>query len=273
MSTFLSLLMILGSILLVAACTGLFYYGRRYLVTPEGKRLIARISGMKVADEVDVEDVNVLRTDVLPASASNVAKMDVVEPGNVITYTTDFSGGDSVVTASMTLTPKTQEMFGERRWVTKPEGPSKAVWVGNEWIFRIPSAEGGNFVWMKGTLIPTLGSLADFYKGDDNDPGPAKLFKNLGQNIYGKEIVYSLPGGLTQGTQWRVHDIGKFFFDVEGNTDGIVYDGDRTFFVTSRQMEGTDWLFYIDARDEARGRGGLFRCTPFDPEMDIKQLF
>lgn len=272
MPTFLSFLMILGFLLLVAACVGLYYYGRRYLATPEGKRLIARLTGMKVAKSVDVEDEDVMQTDLLSSTASAEEKLHVASPGQVVSYVEDM-GSDHQVKGTMVMQPMTQQMFGQRLWVAKPEQPSKAILVGGEWIFRVPSTEKGRHIWMKGRLVETPGSLATFYKGTEERPGPAKKFKNSGQSLLAEESVYTLPAGIEAGATWRVHDIGKFRFEVTGDTNGIVYDGDSTFFVTSRQNDGEDWLFFIDARDEARGYGGLFRCEPFDPATDIKQLF
>lgn len=272
MPTFLTFLRIFSFLMVVAACVGLYYYGRRYVATPEGKRLIARLTGMKVAKPVDVEDEDVMKTDTLPSTASPEEKLHVAEPGQVVSYVEDM-GRDHQVKGTMVMQPMTQQMFGQRLWVAKPEQPSKAILVGGEWIFRVPSAEGGRHLWMKGRLVETPGSLANFYKGTETNPGPAKKFKRLGQNLLAEEIVYTLPAGIEAGTTWKVHDIGKFRFEVTGDTNGIVFNGDYTYFVTSRQNDGEDWLFFIDAREEARGYGGLFRCEPFDPATDIKQLF
>lgn len=270
MSTSLNCLMIAAIICALVGLGALVRYGLKFAKTKEGKRLIARLSGMQV---VNLENVEALPTDKLAPDADPQAKLRVVEPGQVVKYTTDFGPIDHQVRASLTLQPMTQAT-GSKEWVEKNEKPSQIIRVGDEWILRVPFGEKGRPVWLKGHFIDVSGlRLDDFYKGTEQDPGPAKQFKRLKQSLSAPAVTYKLPHQLTPNTLWRIHDIGAFQIEVKGDADGIAENSDFVYFVTSKESGGEDWLVFLDARDEAVGTGGIFRCEPFSPSADIKQLF
>lgn len=270
MSNFLNILMTIAIVGALVGLGGVIYYALKFAKTTEGKRLIARISGMTVTN---LEEVESLPTDKLSVKAKPEDQLRVVEPGQVVAYTTEFGGKDHQVRASITMQPMTQPT-GSRTWVEKREKPSQAILVGDQWILRVPFGENGRPIWLKGAFIDVSGlRLDDFFKGTEVDPGPAKEFKRLKQSLSAPAVTYRLPNRLTPNTLWRIHDIGAFKLEVKGDTEGIAENGDFVFFVTSKESGGDGWLFFLDARDEAVGTGGIFRCEPFNPSADIKDLF
>lgn len=146
---------------------------------------------------------------------------------------------------------------------------SKAlVLAGGVWIFKVPSREGGKPIWLRATELDAM-SLMTFYKGKEGNPGPARIFKENGQS---EPVAYELPKNLTPGITWEIIDIGTFDAEVDGECDNAS-DGDRLYFVTSREQGGDKQLLYLDARKgEARGSGGLFLGEKFDPSVEVSSL-
>jgi len=146
---------------------------------------------------------------------------------------------------------------------------SKAlVLAGGVWILKVPSQEAGKPIWLRATLLPAL-SLMKFYKGSDEKPGPARIFRNNDQS---EPVPYTLPQDLTPGVTWEIIDIGTFDAKVNGSSEEIE-QGDRLYFVTSREQGGKRRLIYLDARKgEAKGSGGLFLAEEFEPSVDVSGL-
>lgn len=141
--------------------------------------------------------------------------------------------------------------------------------AGNNWIFRIPTREGGDDVWVKAERLDTPIPLMDFFKGNDVRPGPARLFKNNGQTT---PIPFRLPSECKDTTDYELTDIGRFKADVDGEGKKL-RSGDQYPFVTAFTADGKGVLLYLDSRkDMARGTGGLFRGEIFEPEVDIASL-
>lgn len=140
---------------------------------------------------------------------------------------------------------------------------------GNVWIFRIPKREGGDDIWIKAERRDVGMPLMDFFRGDDANPGPARLLKNNGQTT---PVPFQLPAECKDATAYELTDIGRFKADVDGEGKKL-RSGDQYPFVTAFTADGTGVLVYLDARkDMARGTGGLFRGEVFEPEIDIASL-
>lgn len=186
--------------------------------------------------------------------------MNILEKNNFDSVTMD--GKELTVTSKVSL----WEMFQrppDKTWI-KGSKKSLAFQLANDmWIFKIPAKEGGEYVWIKAKLVEKGSVLASFYKGGDSPDtyGPAKAFAKNNQT---REIDYNL-----YDKNWKVIDIGTFF--IEGEAEELLKDGDRIYFVTSKN--GNERLFYLDSRKgEANGCGGVFIGEVFNPDVDIQSV-
>ncbi len=140
---------------------------------------------------------------------------------------------------------------------------------GGIFIFKIPKQEGGKPIWLKAEMMDVM-TLTSFYLGESKeDPGPARLFN---QKKQAEPVPYVLPFNLTPGVTWEVVDIGTLDVEVDGESD-VFIDGDRLYFVSSKEKDGDRRLLFLDARKgEAQGTGGLFLCESFEPSVDITDI-
>lgn len=150
---------------------------------------------------------------------------------------------------------------GQIAWNESAKASRAINLADNTWIFRIPEKERGQYVWFRAQVREGASTLGDFFKGGDEPDswGPARKFARSGQK---EGISYEM-----WGKTWQICDIGAF--RVEGDSNAVMEDGDRLYFVTSRS-EG-EWMLYLDARHgEAKGSGGVFIGKAFDPDVDIQ---
>ncbi|OGY44710.1 MAG: hypothetical protein A3B89_01225 [Candidatus Buchananbacteria bacterium RIFCSPHIGHO2_02_FULL_40_13] len=211
-------------------------------------------------------DANIAQSSVLVETPSLDKKTQLCQalPDQTMTL---IGEPERAIRASITL----NEMFKHQSsepWSRTGVISKALALAGDIWIFKIPDQEAGQPIWLKGEKIYTP-SLLSFYKGSDESPGPARVFKENGQT---NPVPYSLPKNLTPGVIWEVVDIGAFNAEVEGE-DSCVNSGDLMYFVTSKEKDGGHWLVFLDARKgEAKGSGGLFLLEPFEPSVDVTDL-
>ncbi len=177
---------------------------------------------------------------------------------------------DSLVLEGKELTVthrfKLYELFQRppsKEWIKGTRSSLALVLANNTWIMKVPSKEAGSYIWLKLELKETGSTLSSFYRGGDTPDtwGPARIFAKSEQK---REVTYSL-----YGENWKLVDIGSFEVSGEGNS--LVVDGDQLHFVTSRS--GKKWLVYLDARKgEADGSGGVLIGEEFNPDTDVSSV-
>lgn len=141
--------------------------------------------------------------------------------------------------------------------------------AGDIWIFKIPSQEGGEPMWVKAEKKASPGGLMDFYRGTDETPGPARKFKNNGQS---EPVAFSFPARMKDATEYEIIDIGRFQVSVDGTAEGFI-SGDNYPFVTVREQGGKTFILDLEAKkDLAQGSGGFFKGEQFEPDIDIAEL-
>lgn len=184
--------------------------------------------------------------------------MNILEKSNFDCVTID--GKELTVVSKLKLRELYQQL-PDKQWRESGK-ESLAFQLANEiWLFKIPMKEAGKYIWLKMKVLEYVSNLGSFYKGDDANFGPARKFAKGNQQT---EILYSL-----YDTEWKITDIGTF--SVIGNSEEILINGDRVYFVTSKNEK--EWLLYLDARKgEAKGSGGVFRGEEFNPDTDIQSV-
>jgi len=210
---------------------------------------------------VESQEVGHVAHDFTPPSASKQLE------GASVQQTVTLTGeSERAIQASVNLHEMHQKTSNSP-W-SRTGAISKAlVLAGGIWIIKIPSQEGGKPIWLRATEIESM-SLMSFYKGKEGSPGPARIFRENGQS---EPVPYELPK-LTPGVTWEIIDIGTFDAEVDGECDNA-QNGDRLYFVTSREQGGDKQLIYLDARKgEAKGSGGLFLGEKFDPSVEVSSL-
>lgn len=243
---------VLGVVLMVCGIAGVAFWFYR-----SGKNAAMPISE-SVPGPVPVE---------LPRPKQMKDRLREAEQDHLVQLTGEFN--ERKVNASINLNELTQMSKGAP-W-TRTGLVSKALCLsGGIWIFKVPAREGGKVAWFKGEEIDTPPLMSFYRSGETPDgKGPAKLFNENGQV---NPVPYQLPRNLTSGITWEVVDIGAFGSEVDGETENVV-NGDRLYFVTSREQNGERWLLYLDARrGDAQGTGGLFLAEPFEPAVDVTEL-
>lgn len=170
-----------------------------------------------------------------------------------------IDGKELSVTCRINLIELCQDR-GSSSW--RPNGnKSQAVCLANStWLFRIPSKERGDYIWLKMNIKDKSSNLGAFYRGN-SEAGPAKKFAMSGQT---QEVSYELFD-----KKWTVRDIGAFSIEVISGSSEMLKSDDRIHFVTSKGE--SDWLLYLDSRHgEAKGTGGSLIGTEFKPEVDVE---
>ncbi|MFA6383278.1 MAG: hypothetical protein WCX17_02550 [Parcubacteria group bacterium] len=207
------------------------------------------------------------KVEILPTDRSGMKPEDRLKEVRSKQTITLAGEGERSVLASVALHEMTQTSK-EAPW-SRTGNVSKGLVLSKEiFIFKVPGREGGQPKWLRAQEIETY-SLKQFYRGKDEESGPAKQFHLNGQIT---PVPYQLPGGLTPGVTWKVVDIGTFDVGVDGESGNFV-SGDRLYFVTSIEEGGMRWLLYLDARKgEAKGSGGLFIGEPFEPSVEVSDL-
>lgn len=251
--------MLMGMGVLVMGLVALSWYARRKGIP---------IFGIPVSAPGNIAPSEALPMDRLDHLATPKDKLKVITKGQTVTLTDDLR--ERAVLASVTLHEMTQ-VTDDAPWSRTGVESKGVLLAGDVWIWKIPGRESGKPAWFKGTELETF-PLESFYKGED-DPalhGPARKFFHNGQSA---PVPYELPNDLTPGITWNLVDIGRFEASVDGSCENIE-EGDMLYFVTSREKSGDRFLLYLDARKgEARGTGGLFLGTPFEPSVDVMELF
>lgn len=208
------------------------------------------------------EDVEVLPSD---REARPDGQLKAVRSGQTVSLLGE--GKERQILASISLHEMTQR-YEKAPW-TKTGSVSKGlVLAGKVFIFKMPSQEGGKPTWLKAKEIDTL-PLGQFYLGSKENPGPGRQFF---RNKQSSPVPYELPNDLMPGITWQVVDIGTLDVESDGESENF-QNGDRLYFVTSREKGGQRWLLYLDARKgEAVGTGGTFLCEPFEPSVDMTDI-
>lgn len=175
-----------------------------------------------------------------------------------------IDGKDRTVLCVATLNELYQRS-GSTEWIPNGKVSKAILLAGDIWLMRIPSKEGGTYEWIKFSPKNYSSNLREFYKGGDNPEsfGPARKFAKSKQTA---EVIYSLFD-----KEWQVVDIGAF--SIQGSkSNEYLKEGDRMHFVTSKCKDGS-WLLYLDARHgEAKGTGGAFIGSSFQPEVEIQSI-
>lgn len=218
----------------------------------------------------DEKFAQTLPTDTLPFNANGKERLKAVMSGQTVELVGDLK--ERAVVATVALYEMTQ-LDSERDncpWTRTGVVSRAIVLAGDIWILKVPGREGGKPAWFKATELETF-PLQAFYKGGDEPSmyGPARQFKMNDQTA---PVSYTLPHNLVPGAIWNIVDIGMFDAEVEGNCENVE-NKDRLPFVTSREKDGDRFLIYLDARKgEAKGSGGLFLGTPFEPDAEIMDM-
>jgi hypothetical protein len=213
----------------------------------------------------DEKFAQTLPTDTLSFNANSKEKLKVVKSGQTVELVDE--PGERAVMATVALHEMTQLNPPHSPWTKTGVASRAIVLAGDIWILKVPGREGGKPAWFKTTEIETF-PLQSFYKGGDEPSmyGPARKFK---MNDQTSAVPYTLPNNLVPGVTWNIVDIGRFDAEVEGNCENVE-SKDCLYFVTSREKDGDRFLLYLDARKgEAKGSGGLFLGTPFEPDTEI----
>jgi hypothetical protein len=206
----------------------------------------------------------VFATDTLSRHGDRKEALEVIKPTQVVSLLGE--GRERAVATTVTLAAMTQT---NGSWVETGNAYRALELAGNVWIFKIPSREGGDPIWIKTQRVDAPSSLQVFFKGDETKKGPARLFKENGQT---DPVPFMLPKAFRNTNEYEVSDIGRFNTTVDGETEVFTTD-DAYPFVTARNRGGGLWLFYLDSRkDMAKGFGGLFTGEEFEPEVDISSL-
>lgn len=176
-----------------------------------------------------------------------------------------MEGKEYTVQATVTF----QELYqgtGSSSWVRRGKQSKGIILTHNLLLVRIPSQEGGKYIWLRLSPQGEVSNLREFYKGG-NSPGewgPARRFAKQGQT---GDVLYKLFE-----TQWNVKDIGTFELSVNGESQWFK-EGDRLYFVTSQRSDNSQWLLYLDARPgEAQGTGGAFLGEEINPEELVEEV-
>lgn len=183
------------------------------------------------------------------------------------------------VIAAITLQEMEQKPKGAP-WTRKGRQSVGIVLSGNIWLMRVPVYEGGGVQWFKFSPVPGAMGVQVFYLGGDTETtyGPARQFVKVNKQTKPVRYQFSistLPGDVSE-VEWDLVDVGAFQANVDGDTEGIVYDGDFLGFVSSNEAGGSRRLIFLDPRQvpgfTTRGHGGLYVGEPFDPDVDVTDI-
>jgi len=229
-----------------------------------------RVQGKTYGAPEDEKFAQTLPTDELPSGISEKESLTVIRAKQTVKLIDDLK--PRAVQAAVSLYEMTQltPEIKNSPWSRTGVVSRAIVLAGNIWIMKVPGREGGKPEWFKAREIETY-PLQKFYTGGNESSsfGPARKFKTNGQT---SPVPYSLPNDLTPGVTWQVVDIGRFNAEIDGKSDNLE-NNDNIYFVTSRERGGDRYLIYLDARKgEARGPGGLFMGTPFEPDEDVMEM-
>lgn len=216
----------------------------------------------------DEKFAQALPTDMLPFNANGKERLKAVKSGQTVELVEDLK--ERAVAATVTLHEMTQLNPPNSPWTRTGVVSRAIVLAGDIWILKVPGREGGKPAWFKAAEIETF-PLQTFYKGGDEPSmyGPARKFKMNDQTAM---VSYVLPNDLVPRVTWNIVDIGRFDAEVEGDCENVE-NKDSLYFVTSREKDGDRFLIYLDARKgEAKGSGGLFLGTPFEPDAEIMDM-
>lgn len=253
-------LIVLGWLLLLLGIGLTGYFAHRFLFkTTQGRKLIARLAGFSVTEET----VQFQPAIVIEPEKTAEQQLEELDTGHTLKF---IGEGEKTAQTVFCFTEMTQNQQ-TKKWKPKGRDPLMAAVLKNgDWVFKIPSRENGDYMWMRGKVIDHQ-SWKDFFMGTDANPGPATRHR--------KKLPCSFRINLPEleETDWTVIDIGAFDTTIKSGKTRELYPNDRIYFVTSKEDGADRFLIYLDARpDEASGRPQMLLCEPFEPAVDITTI-